>query len=303
MEGVNFVALNIQTANHSSTSICAIGLAKFINGKIVDRYTTLVNPEEEFDGFYQSMHKITSDLVKEKPLYSNITKDVITFIDGLPVVSHYAPFSFGAIQNCNKKYDISDFYIEYFCSCALTKALHSSIDYGLRSLCKEFNIDLTEYNALSHAEASGKIIMELIYKNSATDLSDLYKKANYKKLGMVRGFERIPFEKSQYFSSKEHVNLVDSLDPSYFNEEHPFYRKHAVITGKLNIGSRNHAFELFEKAGGIREEQITKLTNFLIMGEQKKNKKGSNKITDVQKRLADGQEIEILIEEDFLRML
>lgn len=303
MDGINFVALNIQTANHSSSSICAIGLVKFRNGKKIAEYTTLVDPEEEFEGYFENLHGITSNMVIGKPTYPDIAKDIIKFSEGLPLVSHYAPFPFGGIAKCNKKYGIRDFNIQYFCSKGLTKALYTKTSYDLPSLCKDFDIALTKYNALSHAEASGLIIMELLKRKDATDLLDLFKKAKYKNYGLVSGFERKPFEKSFHFNSKEHVHLVDRLDPSYFDDGHPFHRKYIVITGTLESGPRDYTFELIENVGGIREERITKKTNFLIMGEQKKGKNGSNKISDVQKKLDEGQEIEILGEADFLRML
>ena len=41
----NFVAIDVETANHLPTSICAIGAVKVIDQRIVDRYYHLVKPE------------------------------------------------------------------------------------------------------------------------------------------------------------------------------------------------------------------------------------------------------------------
>jgi isopentenyl phosphate kinase len=67
---------------------------------------------------------------------------------------------------------------------------------------------------------------------------------------------------------------------------------------------------LFERAGGLREKlkpKITKKTNFLIMGEQDLDKLNgkdeSEKITKAKKYLEKGQDIELLGEDDFLRMV
>lgn len=310
MEGINFVALDVETANYNKGSICSIGLVKFINGEIVDTYETLINPEEEFDGYNIYIHGITEDAVKNSPTYPAIAPDILNFIDGLPVVAHYAPFDSGAIRECNEKYGINDFYMEYFCSYYLSKAVISRLSYKLKNLAKEFNIPLNHHNALSDAQASGLIITELIRQSNAQNLADLLDKTNYKRLGVINGYKRSPFSKAHKYSSKEHVNLIDTLESGIFNEEHPFYRKYGVITGTLELGVKEDAYLLFEKVGGLRERDrpnVTKKTNFLIMGEQDlsrlNGKNESSKMIKAREYLEQGQEIELLGEDDFLRML
>ena len=310
MEGINFVALDVETANYNKGSICSIGLVKFINGEIVDTFETLINPEEEFEGYNIYIHGITGDAVKNSPTYPEIAPDILSFVDGLPVVAHYAPFDSGAIRECNEKYGINDFYMEYFCSYYLSKAVISRLSYKLKNLAKEFNIPLNHHNALSDAQASGLVITELIRQSNAQDLADLLDKTNYKRLGVINGFKRSPFSKAHKYSSKEHVNLIDTLDSGIFNEEHPFYRKYGVITGTLKLGVKEEAYLLFEKVGGLRERDrpnVTKKTNFLIMGEQDlsrlNGKNESDKMIKARKCLEEGQEIELLGEDDFLRML
>jgi DNA polymerase III epsilon subunit-like protein len=46
---MNFVAVDVETANSSLASICQIGAAFFIDGKLCETWETLVNPEEYFD--------------------------------------------------------------------------------------------------------------------------------------------------------------------------------------------------------------------------------------------------------------
>jgi DNA polymerase-3 subunit epsilon len=53
---MDFVALDVETANADSSSICQIGLATFEDGCLVDEWSTLVNPEDYFDPFNVSIH-------------------------------------------------------------------------------------------------------------------------------------------------------------------------------------------------------------------------------------------------------
>lgn len=317
MDGINFVALDVETANNKKRgSICSIGLAKFINGEISETYETLINPEEKFDGYNIYIHGITEDAVKNSPTYPEISQDILKFIDGLPVVMHNAPFDSGNIRACNEKYNIREFYMEYFCSYALSKeTLLDEETYRLKDLAKKYNIPLKHHNALSDAQASGLLILELMRKSNAQDLAELLKNTNYT-LGVIRGFTLGRFLKenliaSSQQSTEEYVNLVDKLDFNLFDETHPFYRKFGVVTGELKkCGTQNDALLLFESAGGLREKlkpKITKKTNFLIMGEQDLDKLNgkdeSEKITKARKYLEKGQDIELLGEDDFLRMV
>jgi DNA polymerase-3 subunit epsilon len=41
---LDFTAIDFETANGDSASACAVGLVKVRNGKIVDSYSSLINP-------------------------------------------------------------------------------------------------------------------------------------------------------------------------------------------------------------------------------------------------------------------
>ena len=55
----SYVALDVETANSFRGSICSIGLVKFQNGKVVDSFYSLINPEEDFDYRNINIHGIT----------------------------------------------------------------------------------------------------------------------------------------------------------------------------------------------------------------------------------------------------
>lgn len=43
-----FVAIDVETANAKRASICQIGLVVYDNRKVVDEWSTLINPEDSF---------------------------------------------------------------------------------------------------------------------------------------------------------------------------------------------------------------------------------------------------------------
>lgn len=70
---MNFIALDVETANADMSSICQIGLAKYVDGKLDDVWDTLINPEDYFDEINVSIHGISSGDVVNSPKFVDIT--------------------------------------------------------------------------------------------------------------------------------------------------------------------------------------------------------------------------------------
>jgi len=92
-------------------------------------------------------------------------------------------------------------------------------------------------------------------------------------------------------------------DPS-----HPLYGSEIAFTGTLQTMSRQQAFELVSQFGARPEIKVTKKTDFLVLGEQdplrlRPGAKLSAKAQKAQDLRAKGQKIELLGEDDFLRMI
>ena len=61
---MQFVAIDVETANADMGSICQIGLAKFVDGQLAEEWCTLVDPEDYFDDVNISIHGIDPRMVK-----------------------------------------------------------------------------------------------------------------------------------------------------------------------------------------------------------------------------------------------
>ncbi len=59
---MKFLALDVETANADYSSICQIGIAEFENGKVINTWSSLINPESYFDPFNVSIHGINQTL-------------------------------------------------------------------------------------------------------------------------------------------------------------------------------------------------------------------------------------------------
>jgi DNA polymerase-3 subunit epsilon len=64
---VEFVALDVETANADMSSICQVGMARFMNRELLEEWKTYVDPEDYFDEINISIHGIDEARVKGAP--------------------------------------------------------------------------------------------------------------------------------------------------------------------------------------------------------------------------------------------
>jgi len=310
---LDFVAIDFETANSKRSSPCSVGMARVENGIIVDTYYSLINPECQFDAYNMYIHGITPEMVVTEKIYPDIAKDILTFSTDLPLVAHYAPFDMGVIKDSNARYNISDFRKKYFDSYYLAKQYISALSYKLNHLANQIGFSFEHHNALADAEACANLVNYLCTTNSFNCIDELISSAKYKKFGVIDGYNGSGFIKSKIYGNKSEnytqyvQQLLESVDPSSLDTTHIFYQKKACFTGTLKSMARKQAMAIFAMLGGIPEKNITKTTNFLIMGDQDIRVVGetgkSSKILKAEQLLTKGQEIQLLSENEFLRMI
>ncbi len=69
---MDFVAIDVETANPDLASICQIGLVAFEKGRAVDDWDSLVNPEDYFDSWNVSIHGIMPHMVSAAPRFPDL---------------------------------------------------------------------------------------------------------------------------------------------------------------------------------------------------------------------------------------
>lgn len=308
---IDFVAIDFETANQKRASACSVGLTKVLNGKIYQSYYSLINPETSFNPFNIAIHGIDENMVKDSPNYSHVILEIKEFIEDLPLVAHYAPFDMGVIRDSNDRYSINNFSAKYFDSYYLAKQYMTSISYKLDYLSDLIGVSFNHHNALDDSMACAKLIIYLCNEHNYTSIDELLSNAHYKQMGTVINSEKSGFKKNITRSKKQAQSdiqaIIDSIDEDALDKTHPFFKKHACFTGKLETMTRQSAMSLFAKIGGIPEKNVTKKVNYLVMGEQDFRIVGtelkSSKILKAEKLLQSGQDIQLLTENDFLKMI
>lgn len=269
----SFVALDVETANNFRRSICSIGLAKFNSGKLVDTYYALVNPDEDFFWRNIQVHGIHSQDVQEAPALPEVWGQILNFIEDMPIIAHNTSFDASAVNKACQKYDLESPKNNWICTYKLSQhVLPKQVSYGLSFLCEQFGIELEHHRALSDAIAAGKLFLIL---------------------SEMVPTEKIALEKTN--GQLEITKVDEILKDLCF-----------CFTGKLQFYTRKEAQAIVAAHGGQYNDNVVNTTNRIVVGEFNPKEiasGGTGKIKKTYERRQKGQIIEILSEDDFMKLI
>jgi len=154
-----------------------------------NHYHTYLNPRRDIDQAAQDVHGITSDFLKDKPLFEDIASEFLNFIKGSEIIIHNAPFDIGFLNMELGKINLGKLEkhsASIFDTLKLAKEIRPGQRNNLNALCKAYDVDNTSrafHGALLDAEL----------------LCDVY-------LGMTRGQEALSID---FTESSEGFKLED----------------------------------------------------------------------------------------------
>lgn len=75
---MDFIALDVETANSDISSICQIGIARFKDGQVVGEFVSLINPQDYFSPMNIGIDGIADASVEGAPTYPGHSIDTNT---------------------------------------------------------------------------------------------------------------------------------------------------------------------------------------------------------------------------------
>ncbi|PKG63706.1 DNA polymerase III subunit epsilon [Pseudoalteromonas sp. GutCa3] len=147
--------------------ITEIGVVKVQHGKVIDTWTSLVNPERHIPGFITSLTGISDSMVYNAPVFSDIAKPLLDKLAGSIFVAHNVNFDYGFIK---KECEMVGHFFKMPKMCTVVesrKAFKGLKSYSLGNLSAHFNLNLTSHHrALADATATAELL--LLIQNSET---------------------------------------------------------------------------------------------------------------------------------------
>ncbi|PWJ50900.1 PolC-type DNA polymerase III [Faecalicatena contorta] len=160
-----YIVFDLETTGFSSIKdkIIEIGAVKVVNGEVVDRFSTFVNPKRPIPFEITQLTGITDEMVIESPDIETILPQFLEFAGDGVLVAHNAGFDVGFIeQNCRYQEIVPNFV--YVDTVALARVLLPTLSrYKLNVVAKALGIPLENHHrAVDDAKATAEIFMKFV---------------------------------------------------------------------------------------------------------------------------------------------
>lgn len=161
----DFAAIDFETANQELSSVCSVGIVVVRNGKIIDRFYSLIQPEPNYYSYGNSqIHGLTAADTDNEKVFPFIWESIEPLIEGLPLVAHNKGFDESCLKAVFKTYrmDYPD-YVFYCTLAASRRQLKHLPNHQLHTVAEDCGYILTNHhNALADAEACAEIALQLL---------------------------------------------------------------------------------------------------------------------------------------------
>ncbi|TCS75792.1 DNA polymerase III catalytic subunit PolC type [Muricomes intestini] len=160
-----YTVFDLETTGFSAIKdkIIEIGAVKVVNGEIVDRFSTFVNPRRPIPFEITKLTSITDEMVMGSPDIERILPQFLEFVGDSVLVAHNAGFDVGFIeQNCRYQ-DITPHFV-YVDTVALARVLLPALSrYKLNTVAKALGISLENHHrAVDDAAATAEIFVKFV---------------------------------------------------------------------------------------------------------------------------------------------
>ncbi len=281
---MDFVALDVETANPRMASICQLGIAKYTNGNFSDEWKSFVDPEDFFDQMNMRIHGIGESTILGAPKFPDVYAKLCSFLDGAIVVSHTS-FDRAAIIQCCERYGIDPPQCNWLDSARIARRTWSECansGYGLKSVCEIIGYKFKHHDALEDAKASAQVVVAAINKTGIS-IEDWLERS----------------QKPISGSGSDRIKLQG-------NPEGVLYGEVLVFTGAVGI-PRMVAAEMAARAGCEVAAGVTKKTTIVVVGDQDikalAGHEKSSKHRKAEELIEKGIPIKILTAPDFEKLI
>lgn len=211
-----FAILDIETTGGSPKTerITEIAIYFHDGTKIVDEWSTLINPEKNIPYFITGLTGITNEMVADAPKFFEVAKEIVERTENHTVVGHNVAFDYSFIKSEFKQLGF-EYKRDTLCTVKLSRKIipgHKS--YSLGKICKDLGIVINDrHRAAGDALATVKLF-ELLLKeqNGSGEINLIQEPAGrYKNLNeflTVDDIENLPEECGTYYFYDENKQLI-----------------------------------------------------------------------------------------------
>ena len=306
----SFVSFDFENLFPQRVTVCSVGMVKYKNGIIVDKYYTLIRPPFEYESkrgpALTWIHGFTEEMFEGERTFVEVLPEMESFIENLPLVAHNACVERACIHDACAYYNITtsiqydDIMDTYLLSKAIEERLGMTVNgegsHSLNVVCKRFGVkELRHHHACDDAEMCGNLFLafpkylsgELEFDDSAWQMAADFCSRETKS----------PISLSyKTLVSKGHAVLRGDIlkkDLTDADPNNPFYDRVVVITGVFNI-ERIELAQILKSMGADINTSVGGKTNYLLVGKDP----GPSKMRKVDDLIEAGKDVRKIYQED-----
>lgn len=284
----DYCVLDTETTGLSAyyDEVIEIGILRIRNNIIESKYSQLIQPKEEIDSFITALTGITNEMVFGMPTIEQVKEEVKSFLGDDIILGHNTSFDVRFLD-AGFQEELGNRYMD---TMQFSRKVYPELQHHRLS-------DLTAYLGLSNNEH--RAIADCI------STKELYDAIKAKMLKENLEIDDLWVKCSGYSSG---INISEIVPTTIeIDEDNFFFDRHVVFTGKLERMVRKDAMQLVVNLGGVLDNNVTKKTNYLILGNNDYNPilrgEKSSKYKKAEKLKLQGQDIDIIDEFTFYDLL
>lgn len=174
---LDFTAIDFETANSSSASACAVGLARVREGRVVATAGWLIQPPPGHDRFFElniGIHGIRPDDVATAPTWVDQLDALTAFVGDDVLVAHNAGFDMRVLRSACEATDAPCPPYRYICSLQASRKTYDLDSYRLPSVAAAAGfLDFAHHDATADALACAHIMIDTALRAGADDIVEL----------------------------------------------------------------------------------------------------------------------------------
>ena len=175
-----FIIFGVETPNYRCNRMSAIGITVLEEGVVTNEFSSLINPETDFDAFNIRLTGIDEELVRDAPTFPELWPHIEPLMSSGLLVAHNAVFDLGVLKKCLDYYEIDwKPYARYLCTVQMGRRILPGMSHKLNTLCDYYGIALNHHQAESDSHACAEILLR--YLESGADVRQHIRTYSFRK--------------------------------------------------------------------------------------------------------------------------
>ena len=268
-ESINspIVVVDFETTglNTNIERITEIGAVKIADGRIVDTFSSFVNPEKPLSQEIVKLTGITDAMLKDAPKAAEILPEFLEFVGDNPIAAHNAKFDAGMLYSELKRLNMS-FDGTVLDTLAMAQKLYPELPrYRLGTLCRHLGVSLKNaHRAVNDAKATAKCLLIMLREISNMGVETIDDIDNFIK-GYVKTQRRHVVLLAKNREGMENLNRIVTLSHIEHFRNVPLVPKEEIMHHRegLIIGSACEEGEIFRAIlDNAEDSHLDKLVEF-----------------------------------------